>query len=63
MSKTNDPQIEAGKSSHLSASHDAPNRTSPPTDLDYCPRCGQKMEAIVWGQTNCPRCGLHFECC
>ena len=34
-----------------------------PAGLDACPRCGQKIETIIWGQTNCPRCGLHFECC
>jgi uncharacterized protein (UPF0212 family) len=32
-------------------------------DLDACPRCGEPVETIIWGQTNCPRCGLHFECC
>ena len=32
-------------------------------DLDACPRCGEPVETIVWGQTNCPYCGLHFECC
>jgi hypothetical protein len=32
-------------------------------DLEACPRCGQKIEKIIWGQTNCPRCGLHFEWC
>jgi len=35
----------------------------PPTDLEACPRCGESIDTIVWGQTNCPRCGLHFECC
>ncbi|HLE13563.1 MAG TPA: hypothetical protein VI776_02360 [Anaerolineales bacterium] len=34
-----------------------------PSDLDACPRCGEPIALIVWGQTNCPRCGLHFECC
>jgi hypothetical protein len=34
-----------------------------PQDLDFCPRCGEKIPEIIWGQTNCPRCGLHFECC
>ena len=32
-------------------------------DLDTCPRCDEPVEAIIWGQTNCPCCGLHFECC
>ncbi len=32
-------------------------------DLDACPRCGEPIDDLVWGQTNCPRCGLHFECC
>jgi len=35
----------------------------PPSDLEACPRCGETVDMIVWGQTNCPRCGLHFECC
>jgi transposase len=35
----------------------------PPQDLDFCPRCGEKIAEIIWGKTNCPRCGLHFECC
>jgi uncharacterized Zn finger protein (UPF0148 family) len=34
-----------------------------PVDLVACPRCGEPIEELVWGQTNCPRCGLHFECC
>jgi hypothetical protein len=34
-----------------------------PYDLDACPRCGYRLEAILWGWTNCPECGLHFECC
>ncbi len=38
-------------------------RINEPTDLDACPRCGEPIEDLVWGQTNCPRCGLHFECC
>ena len=33
------------------------------SDLDFCLRCGQPIEEIIWGITNCPRCGLHFECC
>jgi hypothetical protein len=35
----------------------------PPDDLEACPRCGEPVEVIIWGQTNCSRCGLHFECC
>jgi len=35
----------------------------PPVDLEACPRCGERIEVVIWGQTNCPRCGLHFECC
>lgn len=35
----------------------------PPGSLDFCPRCGEKIAEIIWGQTNCPSCGLHFECC
>jgi uncharacterized protein (UPF0212 family) len=34
-----------------------------PLDLEACPRCGEKIDRIIWGQTNCPNCGLHFECC
>jgi hypothetical protein len=34
-----------------------------PPDLEACPRCGEPVEVIIWGQTNCPTCGLHFECC
>lgn len=34
-----------------------------PQNLDDCPRCGEKIEEIIWGMTNCPRCSLHFECC
>jgi hypothetical protein len=34
-----------------------------PGDLDACPRCGCFIGTIIWGQTNCPNCGLHFECC
>jgi uncharacterized protein (UPF0212 family) len=40
-----------------------PLTPSPPPDLDACPRCGQPIDEIIWGQTNCPNCGLHFECC
>ena len=32
-------------------------------DLDSCPRCGHLIDEIIWGQTNCDNCGLHFECC
>ena len=32
-------------------------------DLERCPRCGLQIENIVWGRTDCPNCGLHFECC
>jgi hypothetical protein len=32
-------------------------------DLQACPRCGIFIGTIIWGQTNCPNCGLHFECC
>jgi diamine N-acetyltransferase len=38
-------------------------RLSPVTDLHACPRCGETVGEIRWGQTDCPRCGLHFECC
>ena len=38
-------------------------KPAPPRDLEACPRCGYPLPEIVWGQTNCPRCGLHFECC
>lgn len=34
-----------------------------PQDLERCPRCGFVVKEIRWGQTNCPNCGLHFECC
>lgn len=34
-----------------------------PADLEACPRCGRFIGTIIWGQTNCPNCGLHFECC
>ena len=34
-----------------------------PQDLERCPRCGFVVEEIRWGQTDCPNCGLHFECC
>jgi hypothetical protein len=42
---------------------DEPEEPHPDRELDACPRCGERIAAIVWGQTNCPRCGLHFECC
>ena len=32
-------------------------------DLEVCRRYGEPVESIIWGQTTCPRCGLHFECC
>jgi len=32
-------------------------------DLERCPRCGLPIENIMWGKTDCPNCGLHFECC
>lgn len=35
----------------------------PPKDLERCPRCGYRVEEILWGSTDCPNCGLHFECC
>jgi hypothetical protein len=38
-------------------------RAEPPGDLEACPRCGKFIGTIIWGQTNCPNCGLHFECC
>jgi hypothetical protein len=38
-------------------------RPEPPGDLEACPRCGKFIGTIIWGQTNCPNCGLHFECC
>jgi uncharacterized protein (UPF0212 family) len=34
-----------------------------PNDLEECPRCWYVIENIIWGQTNCPNCHLHFECC
>jgi ribosomal protein S27AE len=34
-----------------------------PQDLERCPRCGELIADLIWGKTNCPRCGLHFECC
>jgi hypothetical protein len=42
---------------------DGPEEPYPDRELDACPRCGERIATIVWGQTNCPRCGLHFECC
>jgi len=42
---------------------DQPTEAPAKTDLDACPRCGEPVGVIIWGQTNCPRCGLHFECC
>ncbi len=47
------------------ASHALPpeDPPQPKTDLEACPRCGEPVAEIIWGQTNCPRCGLHFECC
>ncbi len=38
-------------------------RVDPSLDLQECPRCWLRIERIVWGRTNCPGCGLHFECC
>ncbi len=38
-------------------------RATPLQDIDACPRCGSFVGTIIWGQTNCPNCGLHFECC
>jgi hypothetical protein len=38
-------------------------RPEPAGDLEVCPRCGSFIGTIIWGQTNCPNCGLHFECC
>ena len=43
----------------------------PSSDLEACPRGGEPIPEIRWGQTNCPRCEthcmphgeLHFECC
>jgi hypothetical protein len=40
-----------------------PGEKTPPKDLDTCPRCGSFVGKIIWGHTNCPSCGLHFECC
>jgi transposase len=40
-----------------------PIEATPPRDLDVCPRCGYFIGTITWGKTNCPNCGLHFECC
>jgi hypothetical protein len=42
---------------------DKPTEVSAETDLDACPRCGEPVEAIIWGQTNCSRCRLYFEYC
>jgi hypothetical protein len=39
------------------------DRKITPKDLDTCPRCGSFIGKIIWGHTNCPVCGLHFECC
>jgi uncharacterized protein (UPF0212 family) len=47
----------------MSDMSDKPKHDDYPIDLEECPRCGQKIDDILWGQTNCPRCGLHFECC
>lgn len=33
------------------------------SELNACPRCGMVINSILWGNTNCPNCGLHFECC
>jgi hypothetical protein len=33
------------------------------SSAETCPRCGTKIEEVIWGKTNCPNCGLHFECC
>ena len=30
---------------------------------EYCPRCGNVVNNVLWGHTNCSSCGLHFECC
>lgn len=30
---------------------------------EECPRCGAIVEKVLWGHTNCPTCGLHWECC
>lgn len=30
---------------------------------EECPRCGTTVEQVLWGHTNCPACGLHWECC
>jgi hypothetical protein len=40
-----------------------PGEKTPSKDLDTCPRCGSFVGLIIWGNTNCPLCGLHFECC
>jgi hypothetical protein len=42
---------------------DLANPGKVPVDLDACPRCGELLDTIRWGQTNCSRRGLHFECC
>lgn len=28
-----------------------------------CPRCGTRVEGIIWGQTHCPKCDLKFSYC
>ncbi len=58
MSMTGDPPPGPGSF----PSGKAPEN-DPPQDLDACPRCGYSLRDIRWGQTNCPNCGLHFECC
>jgi hypothetical protein len=55
--------IEPGKEIPEEKHQSAKNPGDAPVDLDACPRCGELLDGILWGQTNCPRCGLHFECC
>jgi hypothetical protein len=63
-SYTNGPPPGAGQSSdstHATSVHTLSD--DPLRDLEACPRCGFLIQQILWGRTNCPNCGLHFECC
>ncbi len=55
-----DPAPEEAGTPEMKAGLELP---APPRDLEFCPRCGVGMDEILWGNTNCPNCGLHFECC
>ncbi len=58
-----DNEYERSKKANDDDSQPPADAPRVPHDLEGCPRCGQRIEHIIWGQTNCPRCGLHFECC